>query len=166
MTRFFLLGLELPGALLGLQLVVGCGESVEPGLASEANAPPATAQFVGRDICVQPPYQELGCRPQHLYLCCGRPASQILLESGACPLRRQRPDCWCRGCFETGQDALFHGALAVLRAQHKPNRNLTGTGDLACHTPLGMTCPKPFIGKYLGLRGTPCPMTKLTPNFS
>ncbi len=53
MTRFVILGLELLGALVGLQLVVGCGESVEPASASEANAPPATAQFVGRDICVQ-----------------------------------------------------------------------------------------------------------------
>ena len=53
MTRIVIFGLELPGALVGLQLVVGCGESVEPGSASDANAPPATAQFVSRDICVQ-----------------------------------------------------------------------------------------------------------------
>lgn len=53
MTRFFLLGLELPGALLGLQLVVGCGESVEPRSESVANALPETARFVGRDICVE-----------------------------------------------------------------------------------------------------------------
>ena len=49
-------------------------------------------------------------------------ASQILMESGAFPFGRRSPDCWERGCFETGQDGLFHGALPVLRAQHKPNR--------------------------------------------
>ena len=53
MTRFVILGLEVRGALVGLQLVVGCGESVEPGSASEANEPPASAQLVGRDICIQ-----------------------------------------------------------------------------------------------------------------
>ena len=53
MTRFYFLGLELTGAIVGLQLVVGCGESVEPRSASQANAPPEIAQFVGRDICVR-----------------------------------------------------------------------------------------------------------------
>ena len=53
MTRFIILGLERPGALVGHQLVVGGGESVQPGSASEGNAPAATAQFVGRDIGVQ-----------------------------------------------------------------------------------------------------------------
>ena len=67
-------------------------------------------------------FQKLGFRPQHLYLCCGRPASQILLESGAFPLVRRGPDCWFRGCFEKGRDGLFHGALPGLRTQHKPNR--------------------------------------------
>ena len=53
MTRFFFIGLELPGALVGLQLVVGCGESIEPGSESQVNAPTETALFVGRDICVE-----------------------------------------------------------------------------------------------------------------
>lgn len=53
MTRFVILGLELSGTLVGHQLVMGVGESVQPGSASEGNAPAATAQFVGRDIRVQ-----------------------------------------------------------------------------------------------------------------
>ncbi len=68
-------------------------------------------------------FQKLGCRPQHLYLCGGRPASQILLESGAFPRRRRGPDCWFRRCFENGQVGVFHGLPPLLRTQHKPNRN-------------------------------------------
>ena len=66
------------------------------------------------DLWAVASFQKLGCRPQLLYLCCGRPASQILLESGAFPLGRQGPDCWCQGCFENGQDGLFYGAPPVL----------------------------------------------------
>ena len=47
-----------------------------------------------------------------------------------------------------------------------PNIDLTESGDLACHTPLGMTWPKPFIHKGLEHHVTPWPMTKLTPNYA
>ena len=107
-------------------------------------------------------FQKLGCRPQHLYLCGGRPASQILLESGAFPRCRRAPDCWCRGALRTAQRANSTGRCPP----NDPNINLTETTDLACHTPLGMTSSKSLVHKDLGHSGTLCTMTKMTPNFS
>ena len=85
--------------------------------------------------------------------------------------------CWNLVPLHSAGGARIVGAEAALRAARtacptgrhpacEPNINLTESGDLACHTPLGMTWPKPFIYKGLGHAGTLCPMTKLTPNFS
>ena len=85
--------------------------------------------------------------------------------------------CLNLGPFYSADGARIVDAEAALRTARRacstgrhpscdPNINLTTSGDLARHTPLGMTWPKPFVDKGLGHSGTPCPMTKLTPNFS
>ncbi len=83
MTRFVILGLERPGTLVGHQLVVGGGESVQPGSASEGNAPAATAQFVGRDILVQ----------------CHEPAASLYIGSDHDPAMQPTNDKTVLGYF-------------------------------------------------------------------
>ena len=100
-------------------------------------------------------------------------AAQATEVAAAQPVK----SCWNLGPFHSADGARIVGAEAALRtarrasspghyADGKPNIHLTETGDFACHTPVGMTWPNPFVYKGLGHSGTLCPMTKLTPNFS